>query len=65
MPSAKCPKCKERVFVDASTDMGEIVECEECDSKLELVGMDPIELDPANENVDELEDGFNIFDRDD
>jgi lysine biosynthesis protein LysW len=65
MPSTVCPLCKERVFVDASKEMGEIILCEDCDSKLELVGMDPIELDPASEDVDELEDGFNIYDNDD
>jgi lysine biosynthesis protein LysW len=62
MPSATCPVCQERVFVDATTEMGELVLCEECDTHLELVGMDPIDLDPANHDPDEYEDGFNIFD---
>ncbi|MDH3493264.1 MAG: lysine biosynthesis protein LysW [Acidobacteriota bacterium] len=62
MPSARCPVCEGRVFVDASTEMGEIVFCDDCESNLELVGLDPFELDPASEANDEVDDGFSIFD---
>ena len=65
MPSARCPVCEERVFVDASTEMGEIVICDECESDLELVGLDPFELDPATEPNEEVGDGFNIFEDED
>ena len=61
MPSAKCPVCEGRVFVGASTEMGGIVNCDDCESDLELVGLDPFELDPASEPDDEVGDGFNIF----
>ena len=63
MPSAKCPECDERVFIKADTEQGEIINCEECESDLELVGMDPLELDPyVKKSADEYDDGFNIFD---
>ncbi len=62
MPSAKCPTCEGRVFVDANTEMGETVFCEECDSDLELVGLDPIELDPVAGGGEVDDDDFDLFD---
>lgn len=62
MPSARCPVCEGKVFVDASTEMGELVMCDECDADLELVGLDPFELDPALEPKGDTVDDFSIFD---
>ena len=45
MPTANCPVCDENVYVDAKMEQGDIVFCEECDSDLEVVGLDPVELD--------------------
>lgn len=58
MPSTNCPACEGRVYVDPSTEQGDIIICEDCDSQLELVGMDPIELDPAFDD----DDAFIAFD---
>ena len=52
-------------FVDAKTDMGETVVCDECEAQLELVGLDPFELDPVAESDSEYGDGFNIFENED
>jgi lysine biosynthesis protein LysW len=41
--------------VDEDVDKGEIIHCEECEAALEVVGLDPIELDLAD---DEDEDFF-------
>jgi alpha-aminoadipate/glutamate carrier protein LysW len=61
MPVAKCPECDEEVFVDADLEQGDFVECEECGASLELVGMDPIELDVRDEvGIDGDDDGFGI-----
>jgi alpha-aminoadipate/glutamate carrier protein LysW len=57
MPAAKCPECDEEVFVDADLEQGDFVECEECGASLELVGMDPIELDVRQETPED-DDGF-------
>lgn len=64
MPSANCPVCEGRVYVDPNTEQGEIISCEDCDSNLELVGMDPIELDPAFDD-DSPFVAFENFDGDD
>jgi lysine biosynthesis protein LysW len=45
MPTAICPECETDVFVEADSEQGSIVTCDECHTKLELVGLDPIELD--------------------
>lgn len=45
MPTTACPECSEDVFVDADSEQGDIVTCDECGTDLEIVGLDPIELD--------------------
>ncbi len=45
MPTSKCPECAEEVYVDADSEQGDIVNCDECGVDLEVVGLDPIELD--------------------
>ena len=63
MPKAQCPDCEEKVFVEAGKELGAVVLCEDCDSRLEVVGLDPLELDPYHESDEEsYDDGFNIFD---
>ena len=60
MPLAVCPQCEAEIHVDDDLDKGDSVHCEECDAKLEVVGLDPIELDLAiddkEEDPDEEED---------
>lgn len=58
MPTAACPECGENVHVDVETDKGEIVECEECGSELEVVGLDPVELDLAEDGYFDEDDDF-------
>jgi alpha-aminoadipate/glutamate carrier protein LysW len=65
MPTSNCPDCSEDVFVDAECEQGDVVRCEECGSKLVVVGLDPIELD-LQEESDSISDsdGFDAFDLD-
>lgn len=53
MPTANCPECEEEVYVDADSEQGDEVSCDECGSKLVLVGLDPVELDLKGENDDD------------
>jgi len=55
MPTTNCPECDEEVYVDLDSEQGDIVSCDECGADLEIVGLDPIELD-IHENSD---DDFN------
>ena len=49
MPTAICPECDEEVYVDADTEQGDRVSCDECGAQLVVVGLDPIEVDVYEE----------------
>ena len=53
MPTSICPECDEEVFVEAESEQGDRVACEECGSRLVVVGLDPIELDLFEESESE------------
>src|SRR5919202_360843 len=53
MPRGTCPECEAEVQVDEDTDKGDVVECDDCGTALEVVGLDPIELDIAVEEEEE------------
>lgn len=68
MPTSICPECTEEVFVDAETEQGDSVSCDECGTKLVVVGLDPIELDVYEESdSDSLSDDeeFSSYDYED
>lgn len=50
MPTSICPECDEEVYVDAESEQGDRVSCDECGSRLVVVGLDPIELDLFEES---------------
>jgi len=56
VPTGTCPECEAEVHVDTDTDKGETVDCEECGVQLEVVGLDPVELDLVEEGLDDDED---------
>ena len=49
MPTSVCPECDEEVYVDSDSEQGDHVSCDECGTSLVIVGLDPIELDVADE----------------
>lgn len=53
MPTTICPECSEEVFVDAESEQGDVVACDECHASLIVVGLDPIELDLRSEEDEE------------
>jgi alpha-aminoadipate carrier protein LysW len=53
VPTGSCPECEADVHVETDVDKGEIVECEECGIQLEVVGLDPVELDIVEEEDDD------------
>jgi alpha-aminoadipate carrier protein LysW len=57
VPTGTCPECDADVHVDSDADKGDSVLCEECGTELEVVGLDPLELDIAEEeDLDDDED---------
>jgi alpha-aminoadipate carrier protein LysW len=66
MPTSICPECDEEVFVDAESEQGDRVTCEECGSQLVIVGLDPIEMDLYEETeLDVPDEDFESYDYDD
>lgn len=60
MPMATCPECDVEVHVDEDVEKGDLIECDDCGASLEVVGLDPIELDLAPDDEDE-----DLYDDDD
>ena len=61
VPTGTCPECEADVHVDTDADKGETVDCDECGVHLEVVGLDPVELDVVEEedlDDDDDEDEF-------
>ena len=58
MPTAVCPECDEEVYVDADSEQGDVVTCDECGADLEVVGLDPIELDLYEGGGGDYDDDF-------
>ena len=59
MPRGTCPECEADLQIDEDTDKGDIIECDDCGSQLEVIGLDPLELELAleeDEEWDETED---------
>lgn len=66
MPTSICPECDEEVYVDAEMEQGDRVTCDECQSSLVVVGLDPIELDLYDADADPSSgDDFDTHDYDD
>jgi len=52
VPVGTCPDCEAEVHVALDADKGDSITCEECGTPLEVVGLDPVELDIAEEDAD-------------
>lgn len=65
MPTANCPECEEEVYVDADSEQGDEVSCDECGAELIVVGLDPIELDLKTDSDDDYDDDYDSYDNED
>jgi len=54
VPIGTCPECEADVHIDTDADKGDTATCSECGTELEVVGLDPVELDIAD--VEDLDD---------
>lgn len=54
---ATCPECEADIELDEyDVDKGDLINCPECGSNLEVVSVSPLELDVAPEEDEEDED---------
>ncbi|BBB49101.1 hypothetical protein [Pelolinea submarina] len=57
MQSAECPQCGSEVSVGSQPRIGKLVECKSCGAELEVVWLDPLELDwPMMDDDEDYED---------
>lgn len=49
-----CPACDAEIELDEfDVEKGEVISCPECGADLEVVGLSPLELDPATPDEEE------------
>ena len=59
MQKAECPQCEKEVSVGSHLTIGKVVRCDGCGAELEIVWLDPIELDCPfieDDDFDEFDD---------
>jgi lysine biosynthesis protein LysW len=56
MVKAVCPSCGADVSIFTKPKMGQRVKCNSCESDLEVIWLEPVELDWVLEGYDEEED---------
>ena len=62
MAKAECPACEARVNVGGKPHMGQRVKCPSCATELEVVWLDPVELDWPYDDDDEDFDEYDAYD---
>lgn len=66
MVTADCPACGATVRLLTKPKMGQRASCSACKAELEVVWLEPVELDwPYDEDEDSLDDLEEDFDEDD
>ena len=54
---ALCHECEADIEIDEfDVDKGEVISCPECGVDLEVVGLSPLELDPAAQQEDDWDE---------
>lgn len=52
-----CPECENNLDIEMDeVEEGDVVACEECGTEYEVVGVEPLELTPIGDELDEDED---------
>ncbi len=52
MAGVVCPECDNPLTIDPDeVEEGEVVQCDECGTDLEIVSADPLEIAPVDEDV--------------
>jgi alpha-aminoadipate carrier protein LysW len=53
---AICPECEFEIDIDElDVDRGDTLECDNCGVTLEIIGINPIELESASDDEDEVD----------
>ena len=63
--NAYCPECDARITLRKEPELGQRLVCPECDEPLEVVELDPLELDWAYDEDEDEEEAWDDWDQDD
>lgn len=56
---ATCPECESNLEIDLDEiEEGDVVSCEDCGTEFEVVGVEPLELARADEDLEEEDAAF-------
>ncbi|MPY89318.1 MAG: hypothetical protein GEU99_15495 [Luteitalea sp.] len=60
-----CPECDADIDIDRhDVDEGDTISCESCGTEFEVTGVDPLELEPVDDDDDEEDEEFDEEDDD-
>ncbi len=63
---ALCPECDFEIDIDEyDADKGDTLECDNCGARLEVVSLNPLELDLVSDDDEDDEDDFEDDDEED
>ncbi|MBC7251603.1 MAG: lysine biosynthesis protein LysW [Anaerolineae bacterium] len=65
MAVAFCPDCGHRIKLGAGTREGQLIMCPNCDAELEVISLNPPELDWAYVEPEEEEEDWDYEDEED
>ena len=65
MTAAECISCGAEISFRAQPKMGMLITCPECDAELEVVWLDPVELDWPFDDEDYEEDDEYYYEEED
>ena len=52
-----CPDCDAKIDLDEDElDEGDLITCDECGAELQVMGLDPLELEPTEDDEEEEKD---------
>ncbi|MFO7661065.1 MAG: hypothetical protein R6X18_00585 [Chloroflexota bacterium] len=52
--TARCPECDSRLNFDRPPDLGQLLVCPECETSIEVIGVNPVRLDWAYDEDDRV-----------
>ena len=64
MTFAECPSCQGEIKLGTGPFMGQKIRCRNCDAQLEIVWLNPVELDWVEEDDDTYEEEADLNDDD-
>lgn len=63
MQTTQCPVCFSDVIIEAGSAEKDLISCLNCDAELEIISLQPLQLDQLKEESGEEDDGWQPADQ--